>query len=338
MEPEVAEPGRILVTGATGFIGGHLAQRLHAQGQQLRLLARDPSRLAPELVRHCEIVIGDLRQPQTLPAAVEQVELIFHCAANVRTWDRRTEYFASNVAGLEHLLRAIEASGHRPRRFVHLSSVDVYGFPKLPASEESPMRSRGYGYGDSKIAAENVLVQQVRRMGLDTVILRPCNVMGPGSPFISRIGAELASGLMLKIDGGHYDCGYTPIDTLIDVLLWAADAANASGRIFNVCGMEKVSWGRFLDDFRQAIGGRGLIWNLPRPLALGAAQVLQAPYRLLGLRSEPLLHPLIVDIFGRTCGHATAALQQAGAPLAGTSYTDSLRASLDWFLAQAASQ
>lgn len=324
--------GAVLVTGASGFIGRHLAERLLSQGVRVRVLARDPQRLSPALREGAEVGVGDLEAPSTLAGAVDGVGRVFHCAANVHSWDRAEAYERINVQGLGHLLDAIEASGSLPERFVHVSTVDVYGFPEKPCDESWPVRAPGFGYGDSKLRGEALLRERAWAMGLEFAILRPANVMGPRSPFIERIGDELKSGLMLQIDRGEVDCGFLAVDNLVDCLLWAGETPGAAGETFNVRDPENITWRRFLQDFRAGIGGRGLVIGLPYGLARATARAIESPYRLLRLKQEPLLHSLIVQIFGRTCGHRIDKLVAAGAPVGRLSYNEVMDASLNWYL------
>jgi nucleoside-diphosphate-sugar epimerase len=329
----LAEP--VLVTGATGFIGGHLAARLTGMGVQTRLLVRDAARLRPGLAAGAQVITGDLGSPDALRPAARGAGTIFHCAGNVNTWDRSEAYDAANVAGVRNLLQAIAAEAQQPR-LVHLSSVDVYGYPRAPATEADAADGGRFGYGRSKAAGEAVLRQQAPRLGLTPTILRPANVIGPHSQFISRIGDELRAGLMLSIAGGKADCGFLYIDNLIDGMLWAASAPAAAGRCFNIRDPETISWARFLRDLRAGIGGRGMVVNLPFGLADGAAAVAELPWRAGLLRGEPLLHRLLVRMFGRTCGHDAAALRDAGAPLGRVGYDEAMRRSIAWYRERAA--
>lgn len=322
----------ILVTGATGFIGSHLAERLISQGKTVRLLVRNPQRLGIPLRMSTQLCAGDLEKPETLHAAVKDVEVVFHCAANVSTWDQPENYEKTNVAGLGHLLDAIADSDTLPRRFVHLSTVDVYGFPVNPCDESCPPRAPGFGYGDSKLRGEAVLRARAQGMTLPFVILRPTNVMGPRSPFIERIGHELRSGLMLTIHQGKVDAGFLYVDNLVDNMLWAADAPQAVGETFNVNDPAQITWQRFLQDFRHGIHGKGWTIHLPYGIANAAASVIESPYRWLGLRQEPLLHRLLVRIFGRSCGHSAAKLAAAGAPVGKVPYDQAMTQSIAWYL------
>jgi nucleoside-diphosphate-sugar epimerase len=324
-------PGPVLVTGATGFIGGQLTERLIAGGVRPRLRVRDPSRLKPEILAAADLIVGDLADMAALRLAVRNIGTLFHCAANVNTWDRWVNYRAANIDGIRNLLQAMAHEGMPRGRFVHLSSVDVYGFPPLACHESAPADGGAFGYGRSKALGEQELREGAARLNLSYVILRPTNVIGPHGQFVRRIGDELRSGLMLKIDHGRADCGFLYIDNLLDCMLWAATASSAAHQCFNVSDPEPVSWARFIADLRAGIGGRGVVLNLPCVLADAVAMALEIPWRVLRLRNEPLLHRLLVRIFGRTCGHETSRLAAAGAPLGGVGYAEAMRRSAAWY-------
>lgn len=321
-----------LVTGATGFVGGRLVERLMAVGAGVRLLVRRPEKLPPQLAAACEVIVGDLGDPASLDAAVAGVGVVFHCAANVRTWDAWPAYEAANIHGVENLARAAARCNPGLRRFVHLSSVDVYGFPADPADETATLDKVGFPYGESKRQGELRLRRIAQQHGIPYTILRPANVIGPRSPFIERIGNELISGLMLTIDGGNVHAGLLHVDNLIDYMLWAAFSELSANETFNVRDRCEVSWGCFIRDLRTLIGGRGRVINLPYFAANVAAHALAMPYRVLQLTGEPMLHPLIVRIFGRTCGHSTDKLWSMSKMEARVSYENAMAEAAAWFL------
>lgn len=325
-------PRPALVTGATGFIGRHLAERLLAEGQRPRLLVRDPARLAPALRAGAELVVADLADQAALDAALEGVGHVFHCAANVATWGSWESFEAVNVQGLARLLAA--AQGRISGRFVHLSSMDVYGFPPTPQDETAPAEGGAFFYGRSKAQGEALLRAFAARHGLEHVVLRPGNVIGPGAQFISRLGDELRAALMLKIGHGRADFGFLYVDNLVDCLLWAAQAPQARGQCFNVRDPVTVDWARFIADLKRGVRGRALVLDLPFGLSDLAARVMEAPWRLLPLPGEPLLHRMLVRIFGRTCGHDIARLTAAGAPLGRIGYEEGMARALEWYRAE----
>jgi nucleoside-diphosphate-sugar epimerase len=279
-------------------------------GERLRLLVRDPQRLTAEM-RAAELVVGNLADPEAMRKAVADVDLIYHCAANVATWDCWENYYASNVAGVESLLSAIENQRPPLSRLVHLSTVDVYGFPLEPADEDSPADGEPFGYGRSKAQGEALLRRRCTDHSIPYSILRPANVIGPGSQFVERIGRELDGGLMITIDGGSANAGLLHIDNLLDAMQWVARSPQAVGRVFNARDTVDMSWAQFLDTLRRQIGGRGRILNLSWNAAESTARVLEFGHALLRIQGEPLLHRLLVRIFGRTCGHSSARLRSA---------------------------
>ena len=324
----------LLVTGATGFIGGRLAEVLVRDGRRVRLLVRRPERLRDSLAG-CEVVQGDLADGEVLRKAVRGVSQVFHCAANVATWDSWEHYQAANVTGLRKLLEQLAIGAPELRRFVHFSTVDVYGFPASPCDETAPLPKNPFGYGESKRLGEQVVWEYARSRGLPVTVLRPCNVIGPGSPFVERIGAELKNGLMLKIDGGRANAGLVYVDNLVRYAICLAASSEAEGEVFNVRDPCDVSWGQFLADLQAGIASRGWTIDLPYGLAEVAARSLAGAYQLLGSGGEPLLHPLLVRIFGRTCGHDASRLHALCQLPDAVDYDEAMRRSCEWFVQRA---
>ena len=321
----------ILLTGASGFVGGHLADRLVAAGVRPRILVRDPERLRPSLRDACELVHGDLGDSAALAAAVTGVTHVYHCAANVATWDSDARYRAANVDGVARLLAALAHNNPELQRLVHLSTVDVYGYPRKPCDEDCPLTGAGFGYGASKLAGELLLREVAAAHGIPYTVLRPGNVIGPRGQFVSRIGRELIDGLMLTVNGGRAHAGLIDVGNLVDAMLWAGQSPAAANRVFNVRDPHDASWADFIRDLRGLLGGRGRVIDLPFTLADIAAVALETPYRLLRIAREPMLHRLVVRIFGRTCGHSVGRIQAAGCPLGAVSYEQSLERAAGWF-------
>lgn len=327
----MSQQGLILITGATGFIGGHLALELVKSQCRLRLYVRSPERLPSLLKEKCEIVVGDLTDAVTVHQAVAGVSAIFHCAANVNTWDSDENYFKANVLGTECLLAAVIGQGVVLERFVHVSSMDVYGFPSYSCDENAELQSC-FGYGKSKIASERLVRSMCGTAKVPYVILRPGNVIGPGSQFIDRIGDALQMGVMALIDGGNIHAGLVGVGNLIEVLRWSASAPAAVNNCFNVRDPESLDWRTFINEFRARIQGRGLVISMPYRLAMLLGRLMGAVSgRLLPTR-EPLWHPLLGNVFGRTCGHDIARLQLAKGSIGSITLEQALKQSFDWFL------
>jgi len=330
--------GRALVTGAAGFIGGHLAQRLLAEGWQVRLLVKNNQPLPPALHQGCEVVTADLSVAAGVGEAVRGVDVIFHCAANVRTWDTWDAYQRDNVTGVAHLLDAIARENPRLPRLVHFSSVDVYGFPLQPCDEAARPDGGEFGYGRSKWQGEQLVAERCAEASIPYTILRPANVFGPGGQFVSRIGEALASGLMLTVDGGQVNAGMIYIDNLLDYVLWAAGAEQAAGRVYNVRDAYDLSWAEFVRALRRGINGRGRVLDLPFGAAEFFARLCEAFYRIVLPRREPLLHRLLVRQFGRSCGHSAVRIRADSGLVGRIGFEEGMERSARSFLAARASR
>src|SRR5215472_13142651 len=144
-----------LVTGATGFIGRHVARRLVREERPLRVLCRPTSedKLPAEIAGRAEVVYGDLANRESLRRAVHGVERVFHCAGRALDWGTREEFLTANVDGLRWLLSAAAAEG--VDRFVHLSSFVVFGTPAPPYfDDDSPYGPSQDLYSRTKVEGE----------------------------------------------------------------------------------------------------------------------------------------------------------------------------------------
>lgn len=322
-----ASSSNVLVTGGSGFLGGHLARRLLADGLNVRLLVRNPDGLSAELAQQCEIIHGDLTDRASLLRAVSDVMFVYHCAANVKTWDKWEAYYEANVVGVRNLLHAVADSNPSLQRLIHVSSVDVYGYPESPSDELAETSGAGFGYGESKLQGEEFVRQFCQSKNIPFTIVRPANIIGPGSQFIERMGQELKSGLMLKIDSGRANAGLIYVENLLDYMVWAANADAAVGECYNLRDAYDVTWSEFVAVLRAAVGGRGLIINLPFGLAMALARLIQFIHQRLSLRGEPLLHPLLVNVFGRTCGHDASKIRAHSGQVSQVGFLQAMRES-----------
>lgn len=320
------------MTGATGFIGGRLAERLIEEGWDVRLFVRDPKNLAASLRSVNDVVVGDLLDETVVAHAVKDIGVVFHCAADVKTWDTWESYCSVNVSGVRVLMDAIAKVNPGLSRLVHLSTVDVYGFPMLSCDENSETTGNGFGYGESKLRGESLVREYGDKTGISYTIIRPANVIGPGSQFITRIGSELNSGIMLKVNGGRSNAGLVYIDNLIDWLIWSATSPNAHRECFNVRDDYDVTWSVFLEKFRSDIRGRGIIINLPFSVAEGVGRILETFNQIFFPTREPLFHRLIVRFFGRTCGHSAKKIREVSGLKDQVGFDEAMEKSCQWFL------
>ncbi len=246
---------RVLITGATGFIGSRLAERLAAEeGVQVRALARNPEKGERLAGLGIEIAPGDITDPASLRLAVAGCRLIFHAAAWVGEQGSKEQVWAVNVTGTQNIVDAALAAGS-VERFVHLSSCAVYGsLQQHNIDEQTPTRLRGNLYGDSKVAAEEVVFKAYREQGFPAISARASQVYGPGSnQFTIRPIEVIKAGKMILIDGGRHLCKPIYIDNLVDGLILCAKVEDAVGEAINLTDGTPVPWRDFFGAYGRML-------------------------------------------------------------------------------------
>ncbi|HEX9028636.1 MAG TPA: SDR family NAD(P)-dependent oxidoreductase, partial [Anaerolineales bacterium] len=170
----------ILVTGASGLLGGAVAQALLRQGHTVRAMTRSLPRARSLAEQGAELVQADMTDPASLARAVSGCAVVFHFAGVLADEYAGAAYFHQvNVTGSLQLARAALANG--VERFLHTSTAWVYGYTAAPGTDErSPYRLSADLYIDTKIEAEQRLQQLRRESGLPLVIIQPSEVYGPG--------------------------------------------------------------------------------------------------------------------------------------------------------------
>jgi nucleoside-diphosphate-sugar epimerase len=238
---------RALVTGASGFVGARMVERLVRRHIPVRALVRQRL-LPPVLPGGPERVHGDVTRPDSLPAAVAGCDVVFHCA-----WGGESLADARriNVEGTRHVLEAAAAAG--VRRVVHLSTMAVHG-DALPAelTEDCPLVTHGDPYSVSKAEGERLALTLGRERGVEVVALRPTLVYGPAAPYwvvgyCERVKREEVA----LVDGGSGLANLLFVEDLVDAMLAAADAAGAAGAACLVSGAHAVTWAEYLGHFAR---------------------------------------------------------------------------------------
>ena len=252
----------ILVTGATGFIGSHLAARLVDEGAYVRVLARDPQKLIPALRDRVEVVRGDLRQPDCFAAATRACDVVFHVAAWLGQPNRREVAYAINVTATQQLAEAARAAG--VRRFISTSSIAVYGPVLDGVVDETWPHSDVYLYSATKSRGEQaVFAAQTDRF--EVTVIRPAEVYGPRGGAWTTLPVKLAQrGLPLLIGGGHGYAHPVYVANLVDAYLLAAQRNEAIGAAFTICDTD-LPWREFYGRYAAMAGKRAR--SIPQWLA-----------------------------------------------------------------------
>lgn len=241
----MSSPGPVLVTGAGGFIGGHVVEILHLTGlAAVRAGVRTWAGCARIGRFPVDIVPCDLLKPSVLDRALADVTSVVHCAVGPRT---------VICEGTRNLLEAALARG--VKRVVHLSSTAVYGHATGVVDESRELRYIGDEYADAKIDAENVCHEFSSR-GLPVVVLRPPIVYGPYSKhWTVNIVRGLASGRLAPLRDGTGKCNLLFVHDLVRAIVLALTSDGAVSEAFNITGPEVITWN---DYFRRVSEGLGL--------------------------------------------------------------------------------
>ena len=248
----------IFVTGATGFIGGRVCERMMQEGvPKVRALVHGMHRAARIARMPVELCPGDLQDRESLRRALGDAKVVIHCGLGPAS---------TIVRGIENMLAVAHDAG--VKRFIHVSTAAVYGITPPPGSEteDAPLRRTGDPYSDNKAAAEKIVLDYGRR-GLPVVILRPSIVWGPYSAWSTRLIEDLRAGHVAFIDGGSGACNTTYVDNLIDAMTASLENDAALNNAFLITDGERITWG----DFIRA--HMGLIEALPEVKEISRAEI-----------------------------------------------------------------
>ena len=244
---------RVLVTGASGFIGGRIVERLASEEASVRGLLRDFAG-GVRIARHpVELARADITDLSAVCEAARGCDVIIHCAYG--THGDAAERRAATVEGTRNVLEAAVRTG--ARRVVHLSTVMVYGVPSAPVLRETlPRRASGDAYGDAKLEAEELAFRYQRERGLPVSIIQPTAVYGPfGVAWTERVLKQLRSGLVPLIDGGAGVCNAVYVDDVAEAVLRAVEREQAVGEAFLISG-EPITYRDFYERFARMLGGQ----------------------------------------------------------------------------------
>lgn len=291
---------KALVTGATGFLGSHIAQRLAERGDSVRALARTTSDTSFLETLGVEIVRGDITDATSLPAALDGVDTVFHAAAKVDDWGPWSDFKAVTINGTRNMLKA--ASAAATPRFLHVSTDGVYRFRDLSKGvhEDSPLETR-FGpldyYRRAKTAAERIARRFSNEGRLAVTIVRPALILGErDAAMMPGMIAFLKSSSAVIIGNGRNRLPCVYAGDVADICIRAATTDIARGQVYNAVSDEHVTQRDLFQAVADAAGLSMPKRSLPLRLVYAIAIAMETRARLSGWNRRPELTRFAVNL------------------------------------------
>jgi dihydroflavonol-4-reductase len=318
---------KALVTGATGFTGGHLARHLRGAGDNVRALVRDVGKARDLEAAGVELVVGDLTERESLARAVTGCDVTYNIAALYREAGlSEAAYRAVNADAVVTLIEVAAAAG--VRRVVHCSTVGVHGDVEgPPATEDAPL-APGDVYQETKVLGERLAREAARRTGVELVIVRPTGIYGPGDRRLFKLFGDLARGRFVMLGSGRHFYHLTYIDDLCAGFRLAGSVPGAAGRTYILGGGDLGTLGEIVR-LTSEITGRRPRFRLPVWPVWCAGALCEAVCAPFGI--SPPLYRRRVDFFrkSRAFDISRAKRELGYAPVVGM--REGIRRTLEWY-------
>ena len=294
---------KILITGATGLLGGHLIKELQQRGEQLRALVLPIEDAEKLIAQGVEVVRGDITDVETLGPAVKNVDLVFHLAGMMGVWRPLADYHRVNVTGSENLYKAAQEAG--VRRYVHTSSHTVYGLGRgRYITEQDPLRPDPDPYSLTKAEADRLIRRLMLTSDMETVIVRPGTFFGPGDHLhFGRMAQKMKMGKGVVIGSGYNALPFCYVADVVQGFLLAGYHERAPGNIYNVSNDRPLTQLEMFNAIADAVGGVRPTLHLPYlPIYYGSIVAEKAVAPLT--HTQPLVTQLGAMMFGTDNRHS----------------------------------
>jgi nucleoside-diphosphate-sugar epimerase len=290
----------ILVTGATGLVGSHVAEQARRKGPRVRVLVRKNASTTLLKEWGCELFEGDLDQPDRIRDACQGATVVIHCAAKVGDWGPTEEYRRINVDGTRSLMEAALSSGTL-RRWVQISSLGVYeGRDHFGTDEATQPSTTGIdGYTLTKVESELLVCEFIKSRGLPAIVLRPGFIYGPRDrTVLPRLLERLKSRKFAFLGSPDKLMNNTFVGNLCEAIWLSIDRDDVVGEVFNIRDPRAVTKREFIDTVSDAAGLVRSTKVVPLPVARFLAKSMESLWKLLGKTEAPLLNSARIKFLG----------------------------------------
>ena len=278
---------KVLVTGAAGFLGGHLVDMLVEQNYSVRAMVRpseDASRL--HTLKNVEVILGDLTDEASLKRAVQGVQRVFNVAAKTGPWGTEDTYRAINVQGLADLIHASLDAG--VQRFVHTSSITVYGHHLQGiVTEDDPFHAEDNPYSRTKIAGEKLIANLVKDEGAPIVIVRPWWIYGPrDSASFGRFVAMVEASKGFLLGSGKNIVPVVYVRDVAQGLIKAGEGGNETiVRAYTIADDHRVTQAEYLNTIADCLHVPHVSLKLPYTAMYLAGRSAELAWQAMGRRN-----------------------------------------------------
>ena len=324
--------GRVLVTGGNGFIGSALVKQLLADGWAVRCLAHRSWDRLQRMGGQVEVVKGSVTRPDSLPAALKGVTLVFHLAALVSDWGPSRIFFDVNAQGTRNLLDAAQTAG--VQRFVHMSSLAVHRFTGFEDADETvPADQERYAYGASKAEAERQ-VWQVHGMGhMACTVIRPgLVILGPEDmTTFMHMARLLQKGRWFHVNGGRPLLCYSYVENLVRGMVLAGTREEGAGECLLITDDIKLCWRELIDALLRAFNQPDRSLSVPGRVALLAGWTLQNLWRLVRAKHPPAVTRYRSALVRKDCHFSCEKAKRLLGYAPQVGFEEGLRRTVQWY-------
>jgi len=292
---------KTLVTGATGFVGGVLAHRLHTMGWDVTAIGRNPAKINQLEDDGMRAIRADISKKDEVAASFSDVELVFHCAALPSPWGGFEKFYQANVIGTRNIVQA--CLENNVKRLVYISTPSIYFDydSRIGVKENDPLPEPISHYAHTKLLAEEEIDKGFAQ-GLAVVSIRPRALFGEGDTVIfPRLLSRLKTGRLPILGDGENIVDLTYIQNVVDALLLCAESpANTLGKKYNISNGEPIKiWelvSRICDELQLPHPKR----KISKRAAHTAASVIEFLYSLIPYSPEPPLTRVTVSMLANS--------------------------------------
>jgi nucleoside-diphosphate-sugar epimerase len=321
---------RVLVTGATGLLGGHLIKELQQRREQIRALVLPLENVDKLIAQGVEVVRGDITDAKTLGPAVKDIEIIFHLAGMMGVWRPLADYRLVNVTGSANLYQAAQQAG--VRRYVHTSSHTVYGLGHGRwLTEHDALRPDPDPYSLTKAEGDRLMRRLMLTSPVETVLLRPGTFFGPGDRLhFGRMAQKMKAGKGVIVGRGDNALPFCYVTDVVQGFLLAAYHEQAPGNVYNITNDHPLTQQEMFEAIADAVGGKHPTRHLPYwPIYFGSIVAEQVVARLT--RTRPLVTQLGAMMFGTDNRHSIEKARRELGYEPKVDLRDGIQLAAEWF-------